>query len=170
MTRDKTLKNANCARLEPDVILFHYGELSDGESQRVASHIQECGACSQYLEELAHFLPKTVLTDDPPPQFWQDYSRELRLKLAAVHERGTLRQRFWSWFGPWSVPALATSAIVLLALTFTLGQGVWRKPERPPLDDAFLEALPVAENLEFYENLDVLDAMDLLELMGDGAA
>ena len=29
--------------------------------------------------------------------------------------------------------------------------------------DALIEVLPVAENLEFFKNMDVLDAMDFLE-------
>jgi hypothetical protein len=66
------------------------------------------------------------------------------------------------------MPALATAAVVVLALTFTLGKGFWKSPDaRPPMDAALLEALPVAENLDFYNNLEILDAMELLEFMGE---
>jgi hypothetical protein len=173
MARNKETRSADCVRLEPELVLFHYGELGGIEHRQVEAHLRDCTACSKYLLELADFLPRTVLADDPPQQFWQDYSRELRHKLAAVDERRSWWQRFFFTSHPWALPALATSAVVLLALTFTLGKGFWRNRERPPFDDAFFEVLPVAENLDFYKNLELLDAIDLLEFMGeagDGAA
>jgi anti-sigma-K factor RskA len=168
MTREKTNKSAACARLETELVLFHYGELSGAERRQVEAHTKDCTACTEFLMELASLLPKTVLADDPPPEFWNDYRRELRHKLADVGERGSWWQRLFSVFRPWAMPALATAAVVVLALTFTLGKGFWKSPDaRPPIDAALLEALPVAENLDFYNNLEILDAMELLEFMGE---
>ena len=62
--------------------------------------------------------------------------------------------------------AFATAAVVVLALTFTLGGGMW--PGKNGLRTTRLtEALPVAENLEFFNAMDVLDELDLLEVMGN---
>ena len=168
MTPDEMTKSAACARLEQDLVLFHYGELSGAERQQVEAHLKDCAGCKQSLAELANLLPKTVLADEPPQEFWNDYSRELRHKLANLGERGGWWRRWFSIFQPWAMPALATSAVVALALTFTLGKGFWQSRDTPPpFDDIFLEALPVTENLDFFNNLEVLDALELLEQMGE---
>jgi hypothetical protein len=159
---------AACAELEQDLVLFHYGDLSGAERRQVEAHVKDCAGCAGYLRELANLLPKTVLADEPPQPFWNDYSRELRHKIADLTERRWWRRIRFSILQPWGIPALATSAVVALALTFTLGKGVWQSRETPPpVDNAILEVLPMAENLDFFENLELLDAMELLEQMGD---
>jgi hypothetical protein len=56
--------------------------------------------------------------------------------------------------------------VAILALTLTLGKGFWGSKEVPQDDEAFMEILPAAENLEFFKTMEVLDAMDFLEDMG----
>ena len=167
MTPDEMTKSAACARLEQDLVLFHYGELTGAERQQVEAHLKDCAGCKQSLMEFANLLPKTVLADEPPQEFWNDYGRELRHKLANLGERRAWWRRLFSIFRPWAMPALATSAVVALALTFTLGKGFWQSRDTPPFDDIFLEVLPVTENLDFFNNLEVLDALELLEQMGE---
>jgi hypothetical protein len=165
MSRDDI---AACVELEQDLVLFHYGELGGAERRQVEAHVKDCAGCARYLEELVNLLPKTVLADEPTQAFWNDYSRELRHKIADLSERQSWWRKLFAIFHPWAVPALATSAVVALALTFTLGKGVWQSRETPPpVDNAILDVLPMAENLDFFQNLEVLDAMELLELMGD---
>jgi hypothetical protein len=65
------------------------------------------------------------------------------------------------------IPVLATAAVLLLVLSFTVDKGFWRPSERPSQDEALLEVLPITENFEFYNNLDLLDNMELLEFMGE---
>ena len=55
----------------------------------------------------------------------------------------------------------------MLALTLTFGKGIWQSNDLPKDDAAMIEALPVAENLEFFKAMDVLDDLDLLESMGN---
>ena len=88
-------------------------------------------------------------------------------KLDDMAERPTWRQRLAAYFQPRAVPVLATAAIVALAVTFTVGRGLW--PTADPASDKapLLEVLPVAENLEFFRAMDVLDELDLLEVMGN---
>jgi hypothetical protein len=168
MTRDAMTRSLACERLEQDLVLFHYGELSGAERQQVESHIRDCAACARSLTEFANLLPKTVLADEPPREFWNDYSRELRHKLADLGERGAWRRKVMSLFQSWTMPALATSAVVALALTIALGKGLWENRDAPPpFEDTFLEVLPMAENLDFFKNLEVLDAMEFLELIGE---
>ena len=166
MTAKEPAKNKPCAQFEQNLVLLHYGELAGAEQKQVEAHIEACAACAGYLTELTNLLPKTVLNDEPPPAFWQDYNRELRHKIADLAEAESWWRRLFS--KSWAIPALATSAVVVLALTFTFGNGLWPNGEAPPpVDEAILEVLPIAENLDFFRNLEVLDALELLELMGE---
>jgi Putative zinc-finger len=161
-----------CKELEEDLVLFHYGDLADGERASLQNHLASCAHCTGYLKELGALLPLTVKADEPPQNFWTDYSRELRLKIASAHEEKSWLQNLAAFFQPRLVPALGAAFIVALALTFTVGKGMWRSNDMTRDDQAMIEALPVAENLEFYKAMDLLDDLDLLESMGNqgGAA
>ena len=162
------IRGGTCPQLETDLVLYHYGELGDDERRKVAAHVKNCTGCGHYLQELADLLPKTLLADEPSPSFWNDYSRELRGKIFELGQSGPWWRRFYIRLQPWALPVLATSAVVALALTFTLEKGSWQNRDaRPPVDEAFLEFMPMAENLEFFRNLDVLDSLEVLEQMGE---
>jgi hypothetical protein len=164
-------ENGVCLELEQDLVLLHYGELIGAQRQRVQAHVNDCAACRQSLAALAELLPKTVLADEPPAAFWQSYSRELHHKLMNASEREPWWRRLLMTFEPWAIPALATSLVLALALTFTLEKTPWREPEAPPpADDALLEVLPMAENLDFFRNLDTLDDMEFLDQIGQPSA
>jgi hypothetical protein len=155
-----------CKPLEQDLVLFHYGDLRGIELDTIQSHIKSCTGCRGYLTELGKLLPLTVEADEPPQTFWTDYNRELRHKLDDTAAKQSWWQSLASFFQPRWLPALATAGVVVLALTFTLGKGIWPTNSNPPENEALIEALPVAENLEFFKAMDVLDDLDLLEFMG----
>lgn len=155
-----------CANFEQDLVLYYYGELLGAERNKIAAHLAGCDPCRLYLKEMQLLLPRTVQADDPPQAFWDDFSRELRHKLAAVREEKSWRQSFASLFQSWRLPALATTAVFVLALALTFGNKIWRSSELQPDDESFMEVIPMAENLEFFTTMDVLDAMDLLEFIG----
>ncbi len=157
-----------CPQLEADLVLLHYGDLSGVERERLQSHADQCAGCSVYLKELTVLMPLTVKIDTPPQEFWMDYSRELRHKIDA-----SLENKFWwrpiaAFLTPRYLTAFATAATLILALTFTIGRGPWSSKHDLP-DDELTEALPVAENLEFFRAMDVLDELELLEVMGNPA-
>ena len=154
-----------CADLEADLVLLHYGDLDEVERARLRAHAANCAGCSGYLHELATLLPLAVTTDTPPPEFWMNYNRELRHKIDAAVENKSWWHNFTAIFKPGYLPAVASAALVVLALTFTLGGGLWSGKNGTP-DDEMTEALPVAEHLEFFRAMDVLDELDLLEVMG----
>ncbi len=171
MAHQTQLLATPCESLEADLVLLHYGELAGMEVETVRSHVNGCSGCDGYLRDLGKLMPLTIKSDEPPQTFWTDYNRELRYKIAATET---------SWWRSLSVvfqlrwlPALATAAVVVLAMTFTIGKGIW--PNRVNLDEdsALIEALPVAENLEFFKTMEVLDDLELLEFMssqGNGNA
>jgi Putative zinc-finger len=161
-----------CKTFEEDLVLLHYGDLGGSEREALQSHMKGCAGCAGYLKELGKLLPLTVKADEPGQTFWDDYSRELRHKLAAAADKKPWWQSLTDVFQPRSLSAAAGAAVVVIALAFTLGRGLWPTKDVPHDDAAMMEALPVAENLEFFKAMDVLDDLDLLEFMGSqgGAA
>jgi len=156
-----------CKSFEEDLVLLHYGELGGTAGDHLRSHIQGCAGCTGYLAELGKLLPLTVKADEPPQTFWADYNRELRRKLDHVLEKKSWRQRLAAFFQPRLMPAFATVAVVALALTFMQGRGLWPFRQSAQEEEALMEVLPVAENLEFFKAMDVLDDLDLLEFLGN---
>jgi len=156
-----------CTDLEENLVLFHYGDLGGGERAALQIHLKSCAACAGYLNDLVTLLPLTIATDDPPQSFWTDYNRELRQKIDDLLEKKTWKQILAALFQPRWVPAFASAAAVALALTFTVGGNFWAT--RDPAEDqaTIMELLPVAENLEFFNAMEVLDNLDLLESMGN---
>ena len=169
---DQSNPLASCKTLEEDLVLFHYGDLAGAERDALQSHLSGCAGCAAYLRQLGQLLPLTVKADEPEQTFWLDYSRELRHKLDAAADKKPWWQSLAVIFQPRLLSAAAGAAVVAIALAFTLGRGVWPTKEIPHDDEAMMEALPVAENLEFFNSMDVLDDLDLLEFMGSqgGAA
>lgn len=155
-----------CAQWEEDLVLHYYGELRGSERAAVEDHMRDCEPCRFYVKELASVLPLAAKPDEPAQDFWDNYSREMRHKLAAVKERSFWWRNLVSFVHPWVIPLSATAAVAILALTLTLGKGFWSGKESPADDEAFMEILPAAENLEFFKTMEVLDAMDFLENMG----
>jgi hypothetical protein len=160
-----TLINA-CGEMEENLVLFHYGDLRGAERNAVQAHVNNCAGCTAYLKHLNTLLPLTRQVDNPPPEFWTHYNRELREKLDSVAEKKSWRQSFVDFFQPRWVPVLAMAAVFTLALTFTLGKGMWSNNDPAKEDVAIMELMPVAENLDFFASMDVLDDLDLLESMG----
>jgi hypothetical protein len=169
MAQHNTSATVACTQWEEDLVLHYYGELDGGERTAVEDHVRGCEPCRFYLKELESILPLTVKPDEPPQAFWDNYSREMRRKLTEVKERKSWWQSLASFLQPWAIPVSATAVVAILALTLTLGKGFWGSKEAPQDDEAFMEILPAAENLEFFKTMEVLDAMDLLEDMGSPA-
>lgn len=158
-----------CKSFEPDLVLYYYGELSGPERGNIERHVENCESCRAFLIDMGSLLPLTVASDAPPSTFWDAYTREIRQKLVAAEGRQSWWKKTMTFLRPWPVPAFATAAVVVLALTLTIGQDVWRPQETPPPDEALMEFLPIAENLEFFKAMEFLDAMDLLESWGGPA-
>ena len=164
MVRKERLNATACASKEQDLVLYYHGELGDAKRAAIKTHTQDCEGCRLYLAEIGSLLPLTVQIDDPPQPFWDEYSREMRHKLDKNEQRPWW-QTVTEWLQPWVVPAIAATAVGVIALTFTLGKGFFRPKDLPPEDESLMEVLPVAENLDFFTNMEILDTMDLLESM-----
>jgi hypothetical protein len=156
-----------CKSLEENLVLFHYGELPNPERMALEQHLVGCVNCTGYLKDLGALLPLTIKADDPPETFWMDYSRELRHKIDSAREKRFWPLKFGTFFQLRLLPAFGAFAILALALTFTFGKGLWQGRDVRRDDEALMEVLPMAENLEFFKTMDVLDNLDVLEFMGN---
>jgi anti-sigma factor RsiW len=164
---ENTKMNA-CAQMEQELVLYYYGELESAGRTRIEAHTEGCEGCRASLKEMQTVLPLTGSTDEPPQAFWTAYTREMRQKLAAIDERQPWWARLGSWSRPWALPAIATTAVIAIAMVFTLGKGLMGPSEVPPADEALMEALPVAEKLDFFTHMELLDSLELLESAGAG--
>jgi anti-sigma factor RsiW len=154
-----------CNEFEQDLVLYHYGELSGDNRDQLASHLRACPACASYLKGLAALLPLTVNTDEPSEEFWQNYNRELRHKLADLQEKKSWWQALQTALRPWTLPALVGTAVVALAVTLNTAYKTTPIDDLPAADAALMEVLPMAENLDLFNNMDVLENIELLEVM-----
>ena len=152
-----------CNELEQDLVLYHYGELSGETRDQMAAHLRDCSGCAAYVKELAALLPLTVLGDEPAEDFWQNYSREMRHKLADLQEKKSWWQALQTALRPWTLPALAGTAVIALAVTLNTSNQT--TIDVPAADPALMEVLPMAENLELFNNMDVLENIEVLEVM-----
>lgn len=158
-----------CNEFEQDLVLYHYGDLSAEDRDRLATHLRACPGCATYLEELAALLPLTMNTDEPGEEFWQNYSREMRHKLADLQEKKSWWHALQTALRPWTLPALAGTAVVALAITLNTANKTTPINDVPAADPALMEVLPMAENLELFNNMDVLENIEVLEIM-EGSA
>ena len=165
MAQDKPASRP-CRNLEEDLVLYYYGELAESDRRHCEAHLKDCEYCRASLAEMTKLLPMTAAHDKPPPAFWDDYSREMRQKLDSVAERRSWWQHIAGFFAPLPMPALATGAMLLLALALTFGKGLWQPSTPAPDDDTLLEVLPMAERLDFFSDMEILDNLDLLEMLG----
>jgi hypothetical protein len=160
-----------CKDLEQDLVLLHYGDLGEVERDAAQRHVKACAGCAAYLDELDKLLPLTIKSDAPEHSFWNDYSRELRQKLDAAAERKFGWQSLAVLFRPRLISAFAGAAVIAVALVLTLDRGVRPFADLSRDEEAILEVMPLAENLEFFKNMELLDDLDLLENMtGPGNA
>ncbi|MGH7834788.1 MAG: zf-HC2 domain-containing protein [Candidatus Binatia bacterium] len=162
-----------CSDFERDLVLYYYKESPADECRRIESHLQSCFGCKRFLQELASLLPLTLQDDEPPQAFWESYSRALRRRLARAESKPAWWNRLSAFFVPWPVPATAAAVVVGLAVTLALGTWSSKNEDLPPENEAVLEVMPIAENLELLRSMEFLDALDLLDSSrapADGAA
>jgi hypothetical protein len=163
--RNELLRGA-CHEFEQELVLYYYGECGGDERKKVEKHLEGCSSCQRFLADLCRLLPLTINPDEPPQLFWESYSKEMQRKLAAAAQKRRWWRELFPIFRPWPVPALATALVLILALTLTFGKRIWRLQDFPPEEEAVLEILPMAENIEFFKAMDLLDSLDLLEASG----
>jgi hypothetical protein len=77
-----------CALVQPRLPAFPDGDLSPFWRRVVAAHLKVCPECRRELEELTEVvrLYQSQPLPDPGEAFWQEFDRELHVKLAQVNQ------------------------------------------------------------------------------------
>jgi predicted anti-sigma-YlaC factor YlaD len=165
-----TLENA-CAEFEADLVLYYYGDGAEVERQKVEAHLTGCERCSRFLSDLRGLLPQMAVQAELPPNFWNDYHREMTQKLNQARQRKPWWRDLLPNFGGWAVPAFGTAMVVVLAVAMIFGQSDWNSPPKQAQYEMIpQEILTDAGRLEFFKALDMLETLTTLEKMdGVGA-
>ena len=87
MAQNENKVQGDCTNFEQDLVLYYYGECDRKDHLRVETHLEGCGSCRRFLDELCRLLPLTSKLDQPDEAFWDAYSREIHGKLAEVREK-----------------------------------------------------------------------------------
>ncbi len=77
-----------CALVQPRLPAFPDGELNLFWRRVLAAHLKVCPECRRELEELTEAvrLYQAHPVPDPGPAFWQEFDRDLHVKLAQVNQ------------------------------------------------------------------------------------
>ncbi len=106
-----------CALIQRRLPDYPDGDLSPFWKRQVAAHLEVCPDCRRELEELTEVvrLYQSHPLPDPGPAFWQDFERELHVKLAQVNQ--TPEPTPWRLRLPhYIVGATALAGILVLAV------------------------------------------------------
>jgi anti-sigma factor RsiW len=146
---------------EDDLVLHYYGEMSDAEDARVATHLGECGACHAGYTRLQRVL--AAVDALPAPELPEGFERTTWARLEpaiAAPRRGTLR-----WFLAPSRLAWSAAVMALVAAAFVAGRVTRSGPTGP--EPAAQSAEQVRERILLVDLGDHLDRsqMVLVELV-----
>jgi hypothetical protein len=112
---------------EEELTLYYYGE--SAEQERVARHLEACGACLEGYQALQRVLAAAAAT--PVPERGESYEAELWARIAPrLEER---RAPWWAGLFQGHRLALAGAVAVLVVAAFVAGRW-W--PQAPPPDGA----------------------------------
>jgi hypothetical protein len=153
----KLLPATTCDEFETDLVLYAYGKIANRERESIEAHLDACAACRTRQDRLLEDLATAPL-DFPPPQFWDDYSREMRQKLEVARQR----QSKLRWLPPLSfggITAMAAVLVLVIALGLSLKDTLFSSPDEVQ-EDAMIQVLPIVQNLEFFESMHYLEMMD----------
>jgi hypothetical protein len=169
MSENRLALEKACREFEADLVLYYYGEDSAAERQRVENHLESCGRCLRFMDDLRGLLPQMSKTIDLPQTFWDNYYREVIYKLDQEREGKSWWRSVIPSFGGWTIPAFGTAVVAVLAVALVFGKGDWSlRSSTTPQQTIPQEILSDSGRLEFFNSLDLLESLAALENM-DGS-
>lgn len=136
------------------------GELPEALSAQVEEHLGGCPACARELEELRLTGSLLERWAAPKPSAQARSRAWAALTSPAVSEPKPVKERP-RWLTPLIRYALPLAAGILVAVVLV---APWERG-RPSAPDELIAELPVLENLEMLEALDVLTEWENLQVL-----
>jgi len=167
MERKPTLETA-CRDFEEDLVLYYYGDGSEGERGRVEVHVRTCARCHRFLDDLRRLLPQMAQPESLPQSFWDGYYRETVAKITAQREQSPWWRNFLAPMRAWAVPVFASAAVAVLAVGLFIGKGSWNAQSVGLRANIPQEILTDASQLEFFNSMDVIESLPALEELDGG--
>jgi anti-sigma factor RsiW len=97
----------SCARIQPELVAYHFGTVSDETRLELEQHLPTCPGC------LADYLALKREIETAPSEPRPSPAARARLRLAVARELGQPAPRNWSW---WERPlafGFATAAVLV---------------------------------------------------------
>ena len=156
-----------CRQIQPYLLAFIEGELTQRKRGKVALHVTVCPACASTLRSLQQTLHLVQAIDvpEPSPAFWEAFGTALHQRIRREEASHPQRRRFHVrdlFLLPKPVlAAVAVSLILVGSLSFLrghLGQRV-----TPSVVFSGGEEASLAADLDLLKHLDLLEEVDVLE-------
>ena len=151
-------KDSACKDYGELLVLYHYGDLRQSDSERVAAHLRSCPACAKELGEISGIL--AAVPEYIPTQF--ETARAVKGVMDSI---SAVRAGRWaSRLLPAYIAAAATVAAI--ALSVTVPKFIDRAPQENQIlaqsDWEVLENYDVIKDYEVIEQMDNIDNLEQL--------
>jgi hypothetical protein len=124
----------NCERIQPDLVVYHFGVIEDGPRREVEEHLVCCPDCLRSFLALKRDIETAGSAPRPSPAVLG------RLRVSASRELDLLEPRFWSW---WERPFAFGFAGVVVLVAMGAVTALARWPGNAPRG---FDALPVTSS------------------------
>jgi hypothetical protein len=156
-----------CRQIQPHLLAFIEGELTQRKHGKVAMHVAACPACASALRSLQQTLHMVQALDvpEPSPVFWEAFGTALhqRIRQEEVAHSGRRRFNIRDLF-LWPKPVLAAVAVSLILVgSLPFLHGHWGQKVTPGVILSGGEEASLAADLDFLKHLDLLEEVDVLE-------
>jgi hypothetical protein len=157
----------HCRRIQPHLLAFIEGELTQRKRRKVALHVAACPVCASALRGLQQTLHMVQVMDVPEPSaaFWEAFGTTLhqRIRHAEAVHSGRHRFQFRDLF-LWPKPVLAAVAVsLILVSSLPFLRGHWGQKAIPSIVITGGGEANLATDLDFLKHLDLLEEVDVLE-------
>ena len=156
-----------CRQIQPHLLAFIEGELTQRKRGKVALHVAVCPACASALRGLQQTLHMVQAMDvpEPSPAFWEAFGTTLHQRIRRAeavhsgHHRFPIRDLFLL-----PKPVLAAAAVsLILASSLPFLRGHWGQKATPRIFITGGGEASLAADLDFLKHLDLLEEVDVLE-------
>ncbi len=156
-----------CQRIQPHLLAFIEGELTQRKGAKVVMHVAACPACTSTLRRLHQTLHmvQAMHVPAPSPVFWEEFGTALqqRIRQEEAAYSGRRRSHIKDLF-LWPKPVLAAVVLsLLLVSSLPFLRGYRGQRAAPSVVLLGGEEASRATELDFLKHLDLLEEVDVLE-------